>query len=149
MATLRQTVWIEDTSGEVHEFMQSIPPEISAENKELADLLVVIEVVETQGDPMSVSGGCGGSVDRYKVDYSITLIKQKTEQNLATTLLEGYFPGGFRMLSSCDPLRGRPTFEVFFHWLAPYAYLVATPTPTSTYTPSLTYTPWPTATATP
>ncbi|MBL8164166.1 MAG: hypothetical protein JNJ61_19420 [Anaerolineae bacterium] len=146
VASLRKLVWIEDSTGEEHEFNHQVPPEIQAKDKQSANVWVVIEVLETEADPLNITG-CG-SVKRYKVDYAINSIDAETGQTVAAILLEGFVRNPF-IVYDCDPLRGFPTFEDFFHWLAPQVYLIATPTPTSTYTPQPTSTPLPTETSAP
>ncbi|MBL8154006.1 MAG: hypothetical protein JNM70_07470 [Anaerolineae bacterium] len=140
-ASLLKKVWIEDAEGERHRFMDSLPEEIKAATRERADVWVIITQIETEVEPLSVSGGCGGKITRYQVDLDIQLIDRATGAVLDSTVLEGYTPVAF-FLTSCGALRGMQGFEPFFHWLALRVYLVATPTPT--FTPSPTPTPTPT-----
>lgn len=141
-ASLRKKVWIEDAEGERHPFMDSIPDEIKASSRATADVWVIIKRIETEVEPLTVTGGCGGKITRYQVDLDIQLVDRVTGAVLDSTVLEGYTPTAF-FLTSCNPLRGVQGFAPFFHWLALRVYLVATPTPTFTPSPTVTPTPTP------
>lgn len=133
--------WVENSNGAKHAFTNMLPEEIRAPSKENADLIVVIESLEVNEDSLPVSGGCGGSVRRIRIDYRITLTNTSTGETLDPHTIRGGSPGRPFLLNSCDPIRGTlPSFSTFFEWLADKAYLLIEP-PTLTPTPTRTSTP--------